>query len=58
MKRQDAKKIAELKFLINKIYIYKSKSELRLVYNISFSFNQKARVRYTTKPRPTVKNEL
>jgi hypothetical protein len=44
--------------LLRKKSDYKSKTEVRLAYIISFNRNQKARVRYITNPNPTVKKEL
>ena len=38
--------------------VYKSKTELRLVYTKSFNLNTKAMVKYNPKDKPTVTKEM
>ncbi len=42
----------------SKFYHYKSKTELRFVYIISFKRNTKAKVKYNAKDKPTVTKEM
>ena len=42
----------------NLFIVYKSKTEVLFVYNISFNLSKKAKVKYKPKDKPTVTKEI